>query len=332
VDRWVGPVRTIASLERPATRAVLDIRGAELILDAGADQPGDLLDSAVVTLGPDVLELTSLRASGGCRPYDVGTYRWTLSGTGTTLELTPITDACSVRAATLAGHWTHTACREAETDCLGELEAGTYLTTDFDPFAEGRYGQLEYRLPDGWANTIDHPTNYFLRPSADYLADPGFDGNDEVHGIYVWAGTAAAAQPDDCAGVEDTSVERSADAIADHWLSLTGLQATELGTMDLGGRTGRMLDLTIDPAWTGTCPWAGGRPFRSLTVNVDLGPDGGVWGTQPGTRQRVVLVDVAPGRVVSIWVDTTSDRFESLAAEAMPIVETMRFVDPSPEP
>jgi hypothetical protein len=36
--------------------------------------------------------------------------------------------------------------------------------------------------------------------------------------------------------------------------------------------------------------------------------------------------------VVSIWVDTTSDRFESLAAEAMPIVETMRFVDPSPEP
>ena len=31
----------------------------------------------------------------------------------------------------------------------------------------------------------DNKTNYFLRLTAEYLADPGFDGGDTVSGIYI---------------------------------------------------------------------------------------------------------------------------------------------------
>jgi hypothetical protein len=332
VDRWLGPVRTVEPAGTPASRAVMDIRGAELRVAARSGHPSDRFVSGVSRVGADLLRLTSLTTAGGCEPYDVGDYRWSLSPARTSLTLELLRDDCQARSEVLPATWTHTACRDAAQDCLGPLEPGTYISTDYDPYGSGGAGQLTYAVPDGWANTIDFPTNYFIRPTADYVADPASDGNDTVSGIYAWAGTLAAAQPDDCAGVAAAGVSPSSDAIASYFASLPGLQVVDRGALRIDGRDARMLDLALDPTYSGTCPWASGAPFRSLITFADLGSDRGVWGIDANERERVVLLDVAPGRVVSIWVDGSASRFEALVAAAMPIIETFRFADPARSP
>ena len=138
VDRWVGPVRTIPIVDKPATRAVVDILGAGLRFDAGPGQPRTLFASSVTQAAPDVLRLTALSPNLGCRPFDEGTYRWALSPGGTTMTLTALADACTARLAALPGTWTHTACREAAQDCLGPLEAGTYRSRSSMGHSPGR--------------------------------------------------------------------------------------------------------------------------------------------------------------------------------------------------
>jgi hypothetical protein len=325
VDRWVGPVRPIPGLAKPPTRALLDILGVGFSFDAGPGQPNDLLASSVTQVGTDGLRLTALSPTEGCRPFDEGDYRWTLSAGGSNLRVDLVDDACAARAAALPGTWTHTQCREAGTDCLGPVEAGTYRSTDFDPFRTGSSGQLTYTLPDGWANSGDHPVNYALRPAADYRADPGFDGNDTIGGIYFWAGTVAADQPADCAAMPANGVDVSAAAIAAHIAQLDGLTIVDQGTQTIAGRTARLLDLSLDPAYHSPCPWSGGDPFRSLILFADAGRDGGVQGLAPGEKARIAFLDVAPGRVLSIWIDGDASRFDTLVSDAAPILESLEL-------
>jgi hypothetical protein len=327
VDRWAGAVRPITILSLPPTRSFLDIQGASLKFDAGVGQPGNVFASAVMSVGPDTLRLTATTPTTGCHPFDIGAYRWSLSPAGVTLSLTAVDDQCSARATALSGFWTHTACRDATRDCLGPLERGTYTSNEFDPFGSHNAGQLKYTVLGGWSNSADNNTNYFLRPTADYLNDPGFDGGDTVSGIYVWAGTVAADQPADCAALPVAGVNRTADAIADQIAALSGLVVVDGGTVSIGGRQARELDITIDAAFSGTCPWSNGEPFRSLIMFADIGEAGGVWGTGPGTRQHVLFVDVAPDRVASIWVDGPADGFDDLLRDATPIIESIQFED-----
>ena len=65
---------------------------------------------------------------------------------------------------------------------------------------------------------------------------------------------------------------------------------------------------------------------------ADLGADGGVQGVAAGERARIMFVDVAPGRVVSIWIDADGARFETLLATATLIVESLRFQQPLASP
>ena len=332
IDRWAGAVKPISALASPATRAFLDIQGAGLRFDGGPGEPRNLFASEVAAVGANTFVLTATTPTTGCQPFDKGTYTWSLSPEGVTLTLDAVDDQCSARAAALSGSWTHTACRDATHDCFGVLEPGTYSSIEFDPFGTQSVGQLTYTVATGWSNSADYATNYFLRPSADYLADPGFDGGDTVSGIYVWAGTVAADQPADCAAIPAPGVERTADAIAAHLGSMSGVIAVDRGTVTIGDRSARELDISIDPAFTAACPWSNGEPFRSLIMFADLGEAGGVWGTIRDTRQRVLLVDVAPSRVASIWVDGPTDGYDTLLANAMPIVETMQFADRTPAP
>ena len=323
IDRWVGPVRTIASLADPATRAYLVIQGAELRFDAGPGQSPNLFRSSVAQEGADVLVLTAGSPSLGCAPFDEGRYGWALSPGGSQLTITLLDDACAERAAALPGTWVHTACRNPNQDCLGPIEAGVYASTDFDPTGTAAVGQLGYTLPAGWANSSDHPLNFSLRPVADYLADPGFDGGDTVSGIYLWAGTLATEQPEDCSAVPAPDVAAAAAEIADHIATLEGVLVLDRRTTDFDGRTAYELDLDIAPTWTAACPWSNGDPFRSLIMFADVGVDGGVSGMALNGGHHIWFTDVAPGRVLSIWVEGERAGFDELLAAARPIVESM---------
>lgn len=325
VDRWVGTTRPIAGLATPATRAILDIRGGGFRFDAGEGQPDNLLDSSITPAAENVLRFVATTSAGGCVPFDAGTYRWSLSPEATNLTLELLEDACAARGAAIAGTWTHTACRLAESDCLGVVEAGTYASTEFDPLGTGVAGQLTFTVPDGWANTGDFGNSYSLRPRADYVSDPSFDGNDSVSGIYVFAASLPVSQPADCAAVPAPGVAITAEAMATYFANLEALDVTDLGAVEIDGRPARVLDFTLDPAYGTACPFSNGEPFRSLVMSADLGPGAGVWGLGAAGRQRVYLLDAAPGRVTTIWIEVERPRFDALLEKAAPIVEALRF-------
>jgi hypothetical protein len=330
IDRWVGTTRAIAGLAAPATRAILDIRGGGFRFDAGPGLPANLLDSSVTAVSDDVLRLVANTAAGGCQPFDEGTYRWSLSPRATTLTIEPLEDACPARGAAITGTWTHTACRLAESDCLGVVEAGSYTSTEFDPLGTGVAGQLTYTVPEGWANTNDFRNSYSIRPRSDYESDPSYDGNDTASGIYVYAASLPVSQPADCAAVQAPGVEIDAESMAAYFASLDALDVTDLGSMEIDGRPARVLDLTLNPSYVTPCPFSNGEPFRSLTMSAELGADGGVSGLGAAGRVRMYLLDAAPGRVTTIWIEVERSRFDALLAEAAPIVEGLEFAEPPP--
>jgi hypothetical protein len=140
--------------------------------------------------------------------------------------------------------------------CLGELMAGTYTTTSFMP-------SITYTAPDGWANWEDLP-GFLLLPPGESLEGVDADTSDFI-GIYH--GVAAAAK--DCKEKPETGVGRSAKTLAAWFISHAGLKTTEPQPVEVGGLKGLMLDLTLVPNWTGTCPFAPGEPLVPLIIGID---------------------------------------------------------------
>ena len=70
----------------------------------------------------------------------------------------------------------------------------------------------------------------------------------------------------------------------------------------VGGLQGQQLDLAIDPAWTGTCPIAGGKPIVPLVGTLD---EKNLWlyiSALAGEHFRFIVLDVPGGGNVLISV------------------------------
>lgn len=119
------------------------------------------------------------------------------------------------------------------------------------------------------------------------------------------------------AGVGTSVSEVVATLVADPRLLTTEPQA-----VTIGGRTGQMLDVQLARDWTGTCAWGGGMPAVLILSATDTGPAFGLRGTERG---RFIFLDIA-GSVVAINIGVADgSAFEAFVAQAMPIVESMRF-------
>jgi hypothetical protein len=171
--------------------------------------------------------------------------------------------------------------------CLGILPAGTYSTQVFDP-------QITYTVNEGWGNYEDLPGNFLLVPPGQSLDGVNADTSDFI-GIY--SGVAAAAAS--CDEAPEPTAGRTAEGMAGWYTSDPGLDATS-EPASIGGLDGFVVDIALDPAWTGSCPFAhAGEPL--VPILVGTGPAGLHHVLNASFSMRLYLLDYRE-RVVGIEV------------------------------
>jgi hypothetical protein len=325
---WQGPPRDIPGLHS-STRTRLNFDTKSFWL-TGDTYGGRNFESTASVTGPGSLQLVS-QISTGCSAGDVGDYHWSLSPMGKILTISPGPDACAARADALAGTWyTSTACKTDPGGCLGDLEAGTfptqYIDMQLDPGASWQpaFGAITYTVPDGWSNSSDWPTTFSLTPSVDY-ANETKDGPraGATHQITLFADPAALGTA--CDDIVLSSVPRTVDGLMAHLTDSKALTPSTVHAITIGGHTAKWVDIALASTWTAKCP-GDPNPSASLLVQTDDPKNGWGYGLSDKERARVILVDLGSGHTGLIVIDSTDPtRFDQLATDAMPIIESFTF-------
>lgn len=340
---WIGGDRTVPSMDiAPPTLLTLDLDetvGVGPYTSVRIDLQGQTFASEATVPSVGRLRLVMTRDEVTCETGDVGEYEYAVSQDGMVLELTAVSDDCQARAETHAGTWTRSDCKNPSNFCLGDLAAGSYVSTFLDPYGpgdqgieNGDYGRLGFTVPDGWANSGDWPGLYELEPIATVAENPARSDRTTWHGIYIHRRAAAAIQDEQCTDAEQPGGPRTLDGLTAYLQGLPGLEASDPVELTIGGYRATMTDIAIAADWTQTCPDAvGGHPVVPLfhEAGTDQGWGWGIGWPGNTERQRVILVEITPENVLHIGLDDTSSpsRFDELVAEAMPIVESFEFPD-----
>lgn len=322
---WIGPQRAIPGMPTPE-RYRFEL--SAFVLDFPNDNFTQVvLESVASAPVPGELRLVTSDKTAGCTTGDEGRYGWSLSRGGVRLTLTTISDACATRAAALAGDWIRVACKDASDGCFGDLEAGTFSSQYLDPRIHAgdnwhpNFGAITYTVPGGWSNSSDWPKTFTLTPTPDY----GTGGPNAFHDIDVYATPAATAQNAACSNEEQTSVKQTVAGLIDWVRSRPSLTVTAPTPVTIDGHQGQWVDVKIAPNWTTTCPDTPG-PAAVFLMEAGSGTNGYSWGIAPGELERIIFLDLGGGDVVLVGIDTThADRWNDLVAQAMPIIQTLKF-------
>ena len=331
IGQWIGDNRPIQEIPLgDGARLIFSDVGTGSITPA--DNPSDRhMTSSASTNGGLLRLITGATPDAGCNAGDIGTYSWSISASGRLLVIEAGQDDCIPRLASIPGSWWRIGCHDIGDGCLGDLDAGTYRTTfvKFHPEPPGQlslvYGNLTYTVPDGWANPADCETGLQLQPSADYARSTG--PNTPRHGIAILANPAVAAQDPACPAADEAGIDPTADAMIRAISRLPGVTASIPTPISINLRHGQMVDLTLAPSWTGTCPGTDG--LRSAPVIREADPDAQNWVLRltEGERWRLIILDLGGGHTAAIVIDDNESdaRFNELAAQAMPVVRSLHF-------
>ena len=106
--------------------------------------------------------------------------------------------------------------------------------------------------------------------------------------------------------------------------------ATEPVAVTIGGLDGFMVDLSVDPAWTHTCPYSNGGPMVSTFVDSVRAPDttgpSAAMDASQNSHVRYIFLAQPDGNSLLIDIEAPDGAaWEALVAEAMPIVESFQF-------
>jgi hypothetical protein len=282
-----------------------------------------LLRSTASATAAGEIRLVATSDSDGCNTGAEGIWTWTLSPGGTRLALTG-SEECLSRAAVLEGDdWIRAACPNPDNLCLGDLEAGTYTSQFIDPYVplgrqwRARFGALTYTVPEGWANTSDYPTNYYLQQQ----------GATDESGIFVYSEIAIIEGDEGCTELPKPGVGRDATAMATYLAGLEGIVASDPAATTIGGLSGFTMLLEMDPAWTRSCPFiAEGTPILPLFTDPDAEEGGMSHALQPDSQMRVYILDLESERSLVIVIEGHGeDSWQALIDEATSIVESMQF-------
>jgi hypothetical protein len=291
------------------------------------------VDSDVVVTGANTFEARSTTSSAGCAAGDVGRYTWSVSPTGNTLTLTGTDDACKARSDAMpSGSWARIDCTIIDNGCYGDLDAGAFASQYVDPRRpadvawEPDFGAMAFEVPDGWANSKDDADTFTLTPSAEYALESA-NGPDAVwHDVTMYVAPAANRQTADCARSVDPSVGGSIGDLATYVKGLPSLTTSDAQDITVGGRAARGLYVEVARSWTAACPDLPGTPATVFLTRAGANDDAWTFGVRSTERALLVFVDIGQGNTVVFIVDSTyRSRFQTLANDAMPIIESFTF-------
>jgi hypothetical protein len=140
-----------------------------------------------------------------------------------------------------------------------------------------------------------------------------------------------AAASTECMERPEPGVGTSAQAITTWLAEHEGLVTSEPTPVSLGGLDGYMIDVALDPAWTGTCPFSGGAPtVATLGSGGDVSA-GFFWGLVGTDEDRVYLFDVddadGGGNVLVMLDICCGVSRETRETEASPVIDSFDFVE-----
>lgn len=326
VGLWLGGVRTATGISA-AAGTLLDVSSTSVAIAQSNEQGSRFLQSAVVTTAEGQITLTTATAGGVCSVGDSGTYSVTPSASGETIAITAISDACTARIAGVAGTWWRADCKAKGGTCLGLLDAGAYGSQYLAPRASGKnwtpvYGGLTFTVPDGWANSMDWPSQFGIKRAAVFQADQNVDGDGGLNDIAVYAQPAPAVQDGTCSGAADSSAVRTVAGLVSFIRQLPGLAVQVGSDVTVGGLNGKVLDVSVKPGG-GACPDAASGEVQYL---AGLGVDTYGVGVSGTLRERLILLDLGSGSVAAIVITApTASALDATVTGAMPIIESFRF-------
>jgi hypothetical protein len=253
----------------------------------------------------------------GCDRLADGVYTWALTTSGRELAITLASDPCPARSKNLVGTYWLMACRDPGTDCLGDLDAGTYQSQYIRPLlVEGAewaplFGGVTYTVPDGWANYSDWPGVLGLTTSTDFAKT---SSTDTQPGTKLAVFSHAMSLTKACSVSPVPVLPSSLDAAFTSLGHVKGLAIGATSSMSIGGYPAAFADLTFDAA--SAC----GDEISFMTAGGDI------LSIRSGERQRLYLVDVGEAGFVAIWLrapDATT--FDQVIAPAATIAESMQL-------
>ncbi|WP_062203677.1 hypothetical protein [Demequina salsinemoris] len=187
-----------------------------------------------------------------------------------------------------------------------ELTPGTYTSQNFAT-------PVTFTVPAGWKVFEDGPGELGLARIAN-------DGPP----LLVLRDIDAAAT--DCAEEAEPGVGRDPADIVDWLVNHDGLQTSDPVAVSIDRLDGYEIDLSIDPSWSGTCPFSA-IPIVMTLVGSELSA-GVHWNVDANESNRVWVLDlpeVEGGNIVlvgSVCCGVNSD--EQLAAE-QEVVDSLSF-------
>ena len=222
-----------------------------------------------------------------------GVHGWTLAA-GDDLRFEAIDEPCARRSAALDRRpWARVP--------LGETRAGTYR------FDELRV-PIRITIPDG------------LSLGAEVMAHPVEDAYlDDPRGASLSFAMVSAAPPGPCLRTGRVRLS-GLEAVADRLTTLDGLSVTDRGPIDLGGRSGRRLDVRT----TSPSPCDDGLVIAWIDPQAtgSIGSDhNGLW-LAPGWRATVDLFEV-DGLVVAVVVAAPDELYDSWSDAMTPVLDSM---------
>ncbi len=323
-SRWMGSERALPGILTTAGTIINFTADDQFFITQSNQNESHFLNSVASSVGDGQFQL---EGTPSCDIGDIGRYSWSVAPSGRILTIVANSDDCSWRLGAVPGTWWLEDCRETGTNCLGDLEAGTYKSQYFTPRLDvgaswaPDFGALTYTVPDGWANAADWPQRFTLTPSADW--PEGQAGPQDLNQVELHWQYAANAQNAGCTSAELTSVPRTVSGLVDWLRGLPSLAASAPTSITIDGHPGKWLDVSVAPSWNATCP---GETRPIALFLTEAGDRGDAFAVIAGERHRLVFLDLGGGDIVVVDVASSDlTRFDSLVAQAMPIIQSFHF-------
>ena len=191
------------------------------------------------------------------------------------------------------------------------LDPGTYVHDLTPP-------RVTFTVPSGWWLTTDFAPGFGIRPEA-FQTDEG---------LRVWFDMRLTVNDAACTEAPDPALGHTVDDLVTGFTTRPGVVATDPQPVSIGGLDGQWFDLQLAPDWSATCPFDPSQPGVTLFTDADPASNDNspFWGVSGDDRLRLYVLDDTAGSTVMVVINTIdASTFESLLAEAQPVVDSLEF-------